>query len=183
MVMVLASATVDVKVNVAIPLSPVVAVAGLKLFPLPDELGDTEASRIEAPLTSLTCTVIVLLPKPAMNDTGAADAVEFDALGAPAVPVTVNLAVAPDTTFSVFVPGAAPSVQLALAWPFPSLVLAGGLTLPPPSPTSHVTGAPGIGLLLASRTSTTTATTEPAGAEPTSPEIFTTLLTLPALAV
>src|ERR671911_905111 len=117
-VMVLASATVELKVKVATPLDPVDAVAGLIELPLPLEATLTDAPATGLLLPSRTTTVIVLCP-PTVMLVGAADTSLFAALGDPAVAVALNVAVpTPDTTaFTLLAPTAGPRVQFVVARP------------------------------------------------------------------
>ena len=80
-VMVLSSATVELKVNVATPLAFVVADPGLMVLPEPLEVRLTETPGIRLPLASLTVTEIVLLPPVGML-LGSARIEDSDALGA-----------------------------------------------------------------------------------------------------
>jgi len=114
---VLASATVELKLKVATPLPPVDATAGLKVFPLPDDAGVTETPPTGLLPASRTVTVMVLDPVPTLIVTGEAETLEVDALGAPAVAVALKIAVpTPDTTpLAVLAPGVGPSVQRVLA--------------------------------------------------------------------
>jgi hypothetical protein len=93
-VIVLLSPTVELKLNVAVPLSLVEAEAGAIVLLLPDATKVTETPLRELPLASRTLTVIVLVPEPAVMVVGEADTVEVDALGLPDVACPVKRAVA-----------------------------------------------------------------------------------------
>ena len=117
--MVLPSATVELKVNVATPLAPAFAVVGLKVLPLPVEAGVTETSLTGLLPASRTVTVMVLDPVTALIVAGEAETMEFDALGVPAVAVAVKDALpTPETTaLRLLGPADPPRVQLVLAKP------------------------------------------------------------------
>jgi hypothetical protein len=161
-------------------LDPVAVEAGVMVLPLPLEATLTEAPATGLLLPSLTTTVMVLVPVPAVIVVGDAETSEFAALGAPSVAVALNVAVpTPDTTaLTVLAPVDGPSVHCVLANPWASVVLFVGETVPPPVPTTQVTGRPGTGLFWLSNTPTTNGfgSSEEGGPVWPSPEIFCTAL-------
>jgi len=154
-VIVFSSATVELNVNVAIPLSPVVALAGVIVFPVPLLSMETATPATGLLAASRTVTVIVLLVTPAVMVVGLAATVEVLALVEPAVAVALKVAVpTPDTTaFAVLSPGVLPSVHRMLVSPLPSVRVL--VSLGVPSLTTQVTARPGMGFPSRSRTRTT----------------------------
>ena len=123
------------------------------------------ASVTVAPLTglppaSLTVTVIVLAPAPAVIVPGAAATDDCDALGPPAVAVARNTTGLPDNPLTVArnvsTPAVGPSVHdVTTAMPPASLVTGVvGFTVPLPAAGVNVTATPATGLLNWSRTIT-----------------------------
>jgi len=123
-------AAVELNVPVACPFPSVVPAGCVRVFPV---VG-VAASVTVAPLTGLppasfTVTVIVLALEPVLTviDPGDAATVDCAALGAPAVPVAVNVTGlpdnVPDAAVRVFSPTVGLSVQLpTVAMPLPLVV-------------------------------------------------------------
>jgi len=125
------------------------------------------ASVTVAPLTGLpapsfTVTVIVAALEPVLAAIvlGAAATSDWDALGAPAVPVAVNVMGLPVSPLAVavrvLVPGADPRVQDETAATPLAIVATGvvGFTVPPPDATANVTATPATALPNGTVTST-----------------------------
>jgi hypothetical protein len=154
-------AAVELNVPVTWPLRSVVPAGCVSVLPV---VG-VAASVTVAPLTglppaSLTVTVIVLEPEPAVIVPGAAATDDCDALGPPAVAVARNTTGLPASPVavarSVSVPAVAPRVHdVTAAMPLASLVTAVvGLTAPLPAAGVNVTATPATALLNWSRTMT-----------------------------
>src|SRR5207302_3235315 len=106
-----------------------------------------------------TVIVAALVPPDAEIVPGSAATSDRAALGAPAVPVAVNVIGLPFTpgavAVRVFWPAAVPSVQLpTAAMPLALVVWLAPVMLPLPKPTANVTDTPGTGLPSASFTIT-----------------------------
>src|SRR5690349_3063675 len=111
-VMVLSSATIELKVKVAFPSAFVVGDTGVMVLPVPLEVRVTGTPASTAPFASRTVTVIVLLAPVAMT-LGAASIEDRDALG-PAEGQLIwkaACAVCPAVTDTVF-EGPPPTLQL-----------------------------------------------------------------------
>jgi hypothetical protein len=149
-------ATVELSVPVIWPLVFVVPTGCVSVLPVVGLAASvTVAPLTGLPAASFTVTVMVetLEPELAVIVPGAAATSDRLALGAPAVPVAVNVTGLPpsplEVAVSVLVPAVVPSVQdVTAAMPLP-LVVTGvvGVTVPPPEATANVTETPATGLL------------------------------------
>jgi len=159
-VTVLAPAAVELRVPVICPLASVVPVGCARVFPVVGAAASvTVAPLTGLPFTSRTVTVIVALPVPAVIELGAALTPERAALGAPAVPVAVNVTGLPAilepaaVAVTVLGPAAGPRVhEVAAAMPSTPVVRGVvGLTVPSPEATANVTPTPATGFPAPSR--------------------------------
>src|SRR5436309_6857536 len=155
------SALVELSVAVAWPLAPVRLVGWASALFVPLAARVTVTPLTGLPNSSFAVTVIVaaLAPVDAVIAAGVAATSDRAALGAPAVPLAVNVIGLPFTpgavAVSVFSPAPVPSVQLpTVAMPPASVVWLAPVMLPLPGVTAKVTATPGTGLPLASFTST-----------------------------
>src|SRR5437763_2933053 len=140
------SALVELSVAVAWPLAPVRLVGWASALFVPLAARVTVTPLTGLPNSSFAVTVIVaaLAPVDAVIAAGVAATSDRAALGAPAVPVAVNVIGLPFTPGAVAAtglwPAAAPSVQQpAAAIPLALVVGLAPVRLPLPSPTANVT--------------------------------------------
>src|SRR5205085_179292 len=155
------SALVELSVPVTWPLGPVGPAGWASALPVPVAPRVTVTPLTGFPNSSFAVTVIVaaLAPVDAVIVPGTATTSDRTALGAPAVPLAVNVIGLPFTpgavAVRVFWPAAVPSVQLpTVAMPPASVVWVAPVMLPLPGATANVTPTPGTGLPLASLTIT-----------------------------
>src|SRR5437879_5880836 len=155
------SALVELSVPVTWPVAPVGPVGWVRASFVPLAARVTVTPLTGFPNSSLAVTVIVaaLAPPDAEMVPGSAATSDRAALGAPAVPVAVNVIGLPFTpgavAVSVFWPATVPSVQLpTAAMPLALVVWLAPVMLPLPGPTANVTETPCTGLPFASFTIT-----------------------------
>src|SRR5207248_1786074 len=155
------SALVELSVAVAWPLTPVGPAGWASALLVPLAARTTVTPLTGLPNSSFAVTVIVaaLAPVDAVIAPGVAATSDRAALGAPAVPVAVNVIGLPFTpgavAVSVFWPAPVPSVQLpTAAIPLALVVWLVPVMLPLPRPTANVTDTPCTGLPCASLTIT-----------------------------
>jgi len=159
--MVFVSAVVELSVPVATPLALVVPTGCVNVLPVVGVAASTTvAPAIGLPLASLAVTVMVDVPLPAAIGEVAVT-VDWLALGAPAVPVAVNvtgLPVIPDppaVAVRAFGPAVVLRVQLpTVAMPLPFVVWLPPVMPPFPCVTANVTATPTTGFPAPSCTST-----------------------------
>src|SRR5207302_3145926 len=185
------SALVELSVPVAWPLAPVGPVGWVSALLVPLAARTTVTPLTGLPNSSFAVTVIVpaLAPLDAVTVPGSAATSDRAALGAPAVPVAVNvigLPFTPAVAVSVSWPATVPSVQPpTAAMPLALVVWLAPVMLPLPGVTAKVTATPGTGLPLASLTITEggTATAVFTVAVCLSPSLTAMLPALPAVPV
>src|SRR6185312_4031714 len=156
----LVPATLDLSLPTATPSAPVGSLGWVRVFPLPLAVRVTTAPGTGAPAASRTVTRMVATPLPTSIEDGSAETVEVPALGtvpaplppppplppeplssppafsAIAVKVTGSI---PLTTALTLLGPSDPSVQVAEAVPFSSVVGLWGTTVPPPVVTTQAT--------------------------------------------
>src|SRR5213593_3185664 len=149
---VFASATVELSVPVATPLALVGPLGCVSVFPLPVAASTTVAPLIGFPFASLTVTVSVALPSPAVSDVGEATTVDCAADTGAAVTVTVAvwvIAVPSIVAETVFV-SATVELRVRVATPLASVDPVGWVRVLPLPVAASTTVAPLIRFPLAS---------------------------------
>src|SRR5207253_1483085 len=155
------SVLLELSIPVTCPFAPVAPTGWVSALFAPVAARVTAAPLTGFPNWSFTVTVMVagLAPLDAVIMEGAAATSDRAALGAPAVPVAVNVTGLPFTpgavAVNVFAPAVVPSVQLpTAAMPLALVVWLAPVMLPLPGPTANVTETPCTGLPFASFTIT-----------------------------
>jgi len=149
---VFAWATVELNVPVATPLASVVPLGCVRVFPLPVAASTTVAPLIGFPLASLTVTVIVALPLPAVSDVGSAATVDCDADTGAEFTVTIAVCVTavPSTVAETVFVSATVELNVPVATPLALVGPVGWVSVLPLPVAASTTVAPLIALPLAS---------------------------------
>jgi hypothetical protein len=144
-------ANVELRVPVATPLAVVVAVGWTRVFPVPDAARVTGAPAMGLPLASFAVTVIVDVPLPAVIGEVAVT-VESEADTGPAVTVTVAVCViaTPPIVAETVFDSANVEPRVPVATPLAVVGAVGWTRVFPVPDAARVTGAPVMGLPLAS---------------------------------